>query len=875
MNARFLLLTLSINLVLSAGTMASELHLDTLDLSLAQSGWSQTRAKRSIDGNPIRINGRTFERGIGTHANGSVRIGLDGRATRFKAMVGVDEEVKGKRGTVTFKVVGDGKLLWQSPVMKPEHDAVAVDVPLSGCKSLVLVSDGTADGIEFDHADWADAVISFEGSQPVMVDSRIRLETADTQLNFEVQGTKLLLQYFGPRLADPLDAKPANQNAYPSQWDIAGFENAIAIIQADGKLSLDLQYRDHTVRDIDTNRTEAVFKLADPVYLTEVDLHYIANKAENVIETWSVVRNPGKAPVVVDHAASGFLNISGKTHYLTTFSGSWGGESLMDESLLTPGVREIGSRAGTRTSQIANPAFVLSTGSPAREEEGEVLMGALAWSGNWNMRFEKVSDSMVSFTAGYHPYLSRYQLASGESLETPRLILTRSMRGKGQASRNLHRWARAYGVRGGHEKRRILLNSWEGAYFTFNDELIKRMISDAAKTGIELFVLDDGWFGTKHPRDHSEAGLGDWVENRAKLKDGIQGLIDHAKKEGIDFGIWVEPEMVNPRSELYEQHPDWVIELPNREKRLQRTQLGLDLSNPAVQEYIFKVMDDLLGQHPGVSYVKWDCNRAISDPGSNFLAPDRQERLWVDYVKGYYSVLDRITKKYPEVTFQVCGSGGGRTDYGSLRFHDEAWTSDNTDALERLKMQWGLNHIYPAIITAAHVTEVPSHQTLRSTPIKFRFDVAMTGRLGFELRPERVPAADMEFSKRALDVYKDIRPIVQFGDLYRLKSPYEGDLTSLMYVSSEANKPREAVFFAFATRTHILTDHGAIQLRGLDPAKRYRITEINTAKDGVFITRLHDKVLGGDTLMTQGIRIPWGKGDYQSAVLKLVEIPAN
>jgi len=639
---------------------------------------------------------------------------------------------------------------------------------------------------------------------------------ADSVVVFRVEGEKLYRPYLGPSLGKLGDVGGPGVFAYPTQWDLPYGENAVSVIQADGRISLDLRYKGREVNEIDANRIEVVFTLADPVYPVEVELHVLVSKAENVVEEWAVVRNLGDEEITVEHAASGFLAFDAERYFLSTFTGAWAAESLLHEEELRNGSKEIQSFTGTRTSQPGQPAFILALDHPAEEERGVVVMGALAWSGNWRMRFSVDAWKRLEAQIGYHPRLSRYRLEKGETLETPRLILTVTDSGKGQATRNLHRWARAYGIRGGHEERRILLNSWEGAYFTFDDALIKRMISDAAKTGIELFVLDDGWFGCKHPRDHDRAGLGDWMINTNKLKGGIQGLIDHAKEEGIDFGIWVEPEMVNPKSELYEAHPDWVIELPNRENRLQRTQLGLDLSNPEVQNYIFGVLDELLGKHPGISYVKWDCNRAISDPGSNFLSAARQEHLWIDYVHGYYKVLERITKKYPHVTFEACGSGGGRADYGAMRYHHEFWTSDNTDARERVLMQWSINHIFPAIASAAHVTESPNHQTSRPTPIKYRFDVAMTGCLGFELRPERIPSAELEFSKRALVIYKRIRPVVQFGDLYRLRSPFETDMASLMYVLRENGKPLRAVFFAFTTSKSYIDPHGPVRLRGLN-----------------------------------------------------------
>jgi alpha-galactosidase len=307
-----------------------------------------------------------------------------------------------------------------------------------------------------------------------------------------------------------------------------------------------------------------------------------------------------------------------------------------------------------------------------------------------------------------------------------------------------------------------------------------------------------------------------------------------------------------------------VIQLPGRMQRQQRNQLGLDLSNPAVQDFIIGFMDDLLDRHPRIRFVKWDCNRVISDPGSTHLGADQQERLWIDYVKGYYRTLEIITRKHPTVTFQVCGSGGGRTDYGSMAYHHEFWTSDNTDALERIRMQWSFGHFFPALSIAAHVTEVPNHQTGRITPIKYRFDVAMTGRLGFELRPERVPAEDLAFSRLALGVYKEIRPIVQFGDLYRLSSPYGNPVAALMYLHEGCG-----VFFAFTLGREVIGQNPTIRLQGLDANRIYQLDEINPADEGVFPSGLHLKEISGESLMRDGIRPRWKRSDYQSVVLRI------
>ncbi|NWK57435.1 alpha-galactosidase [Verrucomicrobiaceae bacterium N1E253] len=859
--------------LISTSTMAQQqLYLDTLDLSLAETGYGMTRSKRSVDGNPLAIGGQKFERGIGCHANSALRLKLDGKATQFSAMVGIDDEVEDGRASVIFKLVGDGKTLWESPVMDGGEKPLAVKQDLRGIEMLTLLVNDANDGNRYDHADWAEAKVSYEGAAPEITGNQIVLEMAASTLAFELRGEKLYQSYFGTRLARVQDSQEKGGFAYPTYWDENRGEHAISLVQADGKISLDLHYRSHIRKDLNENQTELVFTMMDPEYPVEVNLHYLVSKRENVVERWAVVRNLGEGDVVIHHAASGFLSLESDKFYLTSITGQQNGEAYIKEELLKNGIKEVRVVTGARTSQLAQPGFILAMDHPAEEERGEVIIGALAWSGNWRMRFESKGDTQLSAQFGYDPHMSRYRLSKGERLETPRLILSHSNQGKGEATRNLHRWALAYGVRDGDQPRRILLNSWEGAYFTFDDELIKRMITDAAKTGIELFVLDDGWFGRKYPRDHDRAGLGDWMVNTAKLKGGVQGLIDHSKKEGIDFGIWVEPEMVNPKSELYEKHPEWVITLPKRHQRLQRSQLILDLTNPAVQDYIFDFMDDLLGKHPGISYIKWDCNRTISDPGSNYLSADRQEHLWIDYVKGYYSVLDRITKKYPKVVFQACGSGGGRVDYGNMKYHHEYWVSDNTDARERVLMQWSISHLFPAIASAAHVTESPNHYTGRETSIKYRFDVAMMGRLGFELRPERVPEKDMEFSKKALEIYKDIRPVVQLGDLYRLRSPFKTKMASLMYVLEGEEAPTEALFFAFTTEKNLLDAHAPVKLAGLDPSARYKLTEINMVDANKPMTKMHGKEFGGDYLMSKGISLPWRTGDYQSVVIRLEEL---
>ena len=410
----------------------------------------------------------------------------------------------------------------------------------------------------------------------------------------------------------------------------------------------------------------------------------------------------------------------------------------------------------------------------------------------------------------------------------------------------------------------VLYNSWEATEFNIDVSQQTALAELAADIGVELFVMDDGWFGNRFPRNDARAGLGDWQENRAKLPHGIDGLAEKAEELGIRFGIWVEPEMVNPQSELFLSHPDWVIGLPGRENRLERSQYLLDLSNPEVRGYILGVMRELLGKHPGIAYVKWDCNRKISDPGSAWLDARHQGNLAIDYVRGYESVLDALAEEFPQVVFQACSSGGGRADYGTMRRHHEFWTSDNTDACERVFMQWSIGHLFPAISMGAHVTASPNHQTGRAVPLKFRFDAAMAARLGFELQPCDMTEEDAAFSRRALAEYKRIRPVVQFGDLYRLSSPYESRMASLMYVRED-----RAVVFAWLMDKWLADAPPPLRLKGLKPGTRYLLRELNMDGNGS-LTHVHEQVLGGDFLMNAGIRINWKK-TFQSVCLECIE----
>lgn len=709
-----------------------------------------------------------------------------------------------------------------------------------------------------------------------MTPDSVHLLTCSSQMTLfrDAQG-RVRRAYYGPRLREPEDALADAADApllYSALGDsVTGLPNAseeysVCVTQADGTLSLRLECQGWEVLELDDDREEAVFYGKDPSYPVRVEIHVRSHRESDAFLQWAVIRNEGREGIRLHRAASAQLNLRAERYFITSFRGTWGGESLMSEEEVARGHElSLVSGTGTRAAQEGSPGFIISLDGPAREDAGEVVLGALAWPGNYRIWFRHSPYHYLFAGAGLDMAPAPYLLDGGGVFETPPLVLVHSGSGKGEASRRIHRWARRYGLRGGGTERLVLLNSWEGVHFTFTEKVLHGMMKRAAELGMELFVLDDGWFGNKFPRNDARAGLGDWQVNRDKLPHGLEGLVRQAEKLGMRFGIWVEPEMVNPRSELYQKHPEWVIGLPHRENRLERSQYLLDLSNSDVRAYIFEAMQELLGRHPGISYIKWDCNRKISDPGSSRLDASHQGNLSIDYVRGYEAILDALAAEFPDVVFQACSSGGGRADYGTMRRHHEFWTSDNTDACERVFMQWGISHLFPAISMAAHVTASPNHQTKRVTPLKFRFDVAMSGRLGFELQPCDMTKEEVEFSKRALAEYKRIRPVVQFGDLYRLSSPYESRVASLMYVHE-----KRAVVFSWLMDKWLADSPPPLCLKGLDPAARYLVREINLDENGP-LANVHERVLGGDYLMDFGIRINW-KNAFQSVCMEVTEM---
>lgn len=700
----------------------------------------------------------------------------------------------------------------------------------------------------------------------------ISVDTDNTSMTMAVDDDgQLFFRHFGGKIASPENFGGyqswrrsdygTDPLAYPASGGRYFNDAALTVRQSDGDLNTELRYVSHKTSALAGGAVRTEILLADAKGV-EVNLIYTAYPDEDVIVMNSEITNTGKKPVTLVNYYSSSLPVTADKYFLTHFYGSWAREMQVDREMLTHGTKVIESKKGVRTTHTENPSFMLSLDTETFDENhGEVIAGALAWSGNFRLQFQMDETSRLNILAGINPYASERRLDKGETFITPPMIYTYSSCGAGQASRNLHDWARKWWCHDASVMCPTLLNSWEGAYFDFNTKTITDMIDDTKEMGLELFVLDDGWFGTQYKRDSATQGLGDWSVNTEKLPEGIGYLADYAHKAGLKFGIWIEPEMVNPKSELASTRPDWIVKADGREVTTIRSQWLLDLTNPQVQDFVFGVFDSTM-QLGDIDYIKWDANRHVESFGSEYL--EDQSSFFVDYVQGFYSVMKRIREKYPDVLIQACASGGGRVEYGALKYFNEFWTSDNTEALSRNFIQYGTSLIYPAFAIGSHVSAVPNHQSGNTTPLKFRFDVACSGRLGMELQPKDMTEQEKEFSKSAIGSYKKYRDLILTGDLYRIKSPYDSDFYSLMYVSKDKKR---AVAFAYCLKYQGRTLTPQLRLHGLDPQKNYRVTELNVNKSSFWGS---GRTFSGDFLVNFGINPKLVK-IYDSAVFYIEE----
>ncbi|MBB6097841.1 alpha-galactosidase [Deinobacterium chartae] len=678
----------------------------------------------------------------------------------------------------------------------------------------------------------------------------LETRTAAYSLGLDPDG-RLVHTYWGPRLprSEDYPRPPAvtewasfNHPAHLALEEYPGYgapkyiEPALKLSFADGTRDVVLRY-DSAEQDGNDLRVH----LRDAVYPLTVTLHYRVHPEHDLIERWTRFENGGSAPVTLERVFSAQWHPPQREDYrLSHLTGRWLDEFRLQRETLPQGVTVLESRRLT-TSHHHNPWFALDDGT-ALEESGEVWFGALAWSGNWKLIAERTDFGNVRIGLGLNDWDFAWRLGGGESFETPPAVAGYTPGGFGAASRALHRYIRDRVLPRPQEPRKVLYNSWEATLFDVDERSQAELAELAAEMGIELFVVDDGWF---NGRNSDRAGLGDWWPDPAKFPQGLNPLIERVQALGMQFGLWIEPEMVNPDSELYRAHPDWVIHFPRRERTEARNQLILNLGRRDVQDHLIATLDRLLAEHD-IRFIKWDMNRNVSEPGWP-EAPGDPRELWARYVHGLYRVWGTLAERHPQVVWQSCSGGGGRADLGILRLADQIWVSDNTHAAARLQIQEGFSQVFPASTMEAWVTDADRGRL----PLEFRFHVSMMGNLGVGGHLARWTPEEREVARAQIALYKRIRPLVQFGDLYRLRSAHAGAFSAVQYVSQDRS---EAVLFAF--RTH-LPRPGALpplRLRGLDPQARYLL-------EG------EDEPRSGAAWMNAGLRLTLE--DFSSAVLCL------
>ena len=703
----------------------------------------------------------------------------------------------------------------------------------------------------------------------------IPIETNENALAFWVEkNNDLSMVYYGRRLSsadeyaqilDQQDQAGDYTGLYCSAYTASGSRNllepAIAVLHADGNQSLDLKSVTHETLKENEDVSLLKITLKDKIYPFQVDLFYRSFYNEDVIEQWAVVSHMEDNEVVLYKYASANLCLKANNFFLTQYHGDWANEMQAEESKLTHGIKTLDSKLGTRANLFQPSVFMISFDQPSAEDEGTVMFGALEWSGNFKIDFELDPQDNLRVIGGINNYASEYHLKAGQELKTPAFLTVMSHRGKGEASRKLHRWARDYKLLDGNGNRLTLLNNWEATYFDFNEQKLFALLKDAKKLGVDLFLLDDGWFGNQYPRNNDNAGLGDWQANRKKLPNGVSSLVKEATVNSVKFGIWIEPEMVNPASNLYHEHPDWVIKQPDRDEYYFRNQLVLDLSNPKVQDFVFGVVDGLFAENPDLAYIKWDCNAVIYNAYSAYLKK-QQSHLYIDYVEGLYSVLNRVREKYPTLPMMLCSGGGGRVDYGALQYFTEFWPSDNTDPLERIYMQWEYSYFYPSISMSCHVTDWGKQS------LKYKVDVAMMGKLGFDIVVRNLPKDELEFCQSSVKTYNELKDITWHGDLYRLVDPKFNDFASLMFVDDQ--RTQAVVFNYLVNNRYDVKSEMPVKLKGLDPAKKYQVKEVNLFP-GTNSWLDSSKIYSGDFLMTIGFN-PQVNASRKSVVLVVSEV---
>lgn len=592
--------------------------------------------------------------------------------------------------------------------------------------------------------------------------------------------------------------------------------------------------------------------LKDAVEEVYVHLLYGVFEELDIITRAAVVENRTEGDIQISRIMSACLDLGMGKYDLIHFYGKHAGERQMERNSLPHGITELRSTRGTSSHQH-NP-FVILADKDTTESTGECYSASFLYSGGFHAQAEVDQFNQTRLVIGIDDYDFSWKLKKGESFSTPEVCLTYSADGFSKLSQTLHQAIVSNLIRSCWKDRvrPILVNNWEATYFDFNKDNLIAIAKEAAELNLDMLVLDDGWFGK---RDDDNSSLGDWFVNEEKLKGGLNKLATEINEMGLQFGLWFEPEMVSPISELYKEHPDWCIHIPGRNRSEARRQLILDYSREDVCNYIIEKISEVLSSAP-ISYVKWDMNRNMSEIGSAKLPANRQREVAHRYILGLYKVLEEITTRFPDVLFESCSGGGGRFDPGMLYYMPQTWTSDNTDAIERLKIQFGTSMVYPNASIGCHVSAVPNHQVDRITPIETRGVVAMSGNFGYELDITKLPESEKEIIKEQVKLYKEIRETIQFGKCYRLSSPFENNDIAWMFISKDC----EEIIVSFV-RTLAKPNSKFISLKlvGLDESSKYEILGENI-------------IVGGDELMNIGLNVPELKGDYQAKMWRLKKV---
>ena len=736
-------------------------------------------------------------------------------------------------------------------------------LPIALLLSCTVVAAAQADGAHFD-----------------ATTKVFRLDAANVTYAFGVNARGELQQiYWGGRIAasDPIPAPTpmrewasfdSSYTTTPQEyagWGAGLFtEPALKITFADGNRDLVLHYVSETQASSGFNVT--LKDISREVYVT---LHYSIDSASGIISRSASIENREPTAITVEQAAAAAFALPRGHYTLNYLTGRWAGEWNLTQEALHAGARILESRRGS-TGHQNNPWFAIQSGAP-NEDQGEVWFGALAWSGSWRITVEQDQLDAVRVTGGFDPFDFGYVLKPGETLDTPAFYAGYSAHGLGGASNELfqfelHNILPRTGKSAGRaipRLRPVIYNSWEATEFNVNEAGQIALAEKAAELGVDRFVMDDGWFGQ---RKNDHAGLGDWYVNKEKFPRGLKPLIDKVHSLGMDFGLWVEPEMVNPDSDLYRQHPDWVLNFPDRPRSEQRNQLVLNLARPDVHDYVLGFLDKLLTEND-IAFLKWDYNRNWSEPGWSQLQPAEQKKVYVAFTRNLYAILAELRRRHPNVEIESCSGGGGRVDLGILAYTDEVWPSDNTDPFDRLTIQDGFTYAYTPQIMMAWVTDSPHWLNNRSTSIQYRFLSSMQGSLGIGADITKWTPDQAAVAKRLIASYHQVQRTVVQGTLYRLISPRNGsEFSATQTVNQEKT---QSVVFAFIHSTQEGRGFPILKLKGLDPEGQYTLTSIEGKASASA-----PQTASGAYWMNHGLEMDEGfRGDFQAAAFSLDRRP--